>query len=559
MSSSGPSVRLGKRRRAGKKPAPMAEDDDSALDTAMYKTVDIDKTRQKVLLPVRLDRNNNVGPLSTEPAPEPEPDYLPEADVEMNQDPPDFNSGNPPKCTSSDKTKRQWFYMKEFVSRVDGILDSMQAREALPDSGMCTKCVESVGRWRCQECTSGKLLCRSCMRKEHFSNPFHRIERWTGTYFRRAALWEVGVFLTLNHQHAPSMCPNLQWQHNVLEMFQQHKDKRDDRNDIQTEPERNQEPSPDVPEPDHDQNLDREADRDAATMRVLDQLLEGHNPNNFMEEEDPDGQDDADVDVQDRDAGAAGFINYIQHDQPESNAYPDSDPEYCAAPDRDALNNQYVRVVHTNGVHHIAMVCCTCRGKESIINDIIYAGMLPTSFVRIRTIFTTALLDHFRYCNLELRSSAYQFFQLLRRFTLPMAPLKVANLYHELRRLSRLWRWVKKLRWAGYGLKRGQPINPQPGELGNFCPACPQSGINIANNWREDPNAWAFRRVLTADGNFKADHVRQKKQANDMWLANGSGMTARRSEYNEFLASAQERSTVSGSGSARLRVSPGFG
>ena len=135
-----------------------------------------------------------------------------------------------------------------------------------------------------------------------------------------------------------------------------------------------------------------------------------------------------------------------------------------------------------------------------------------------------------------------------------MAPLKVANLYHEFRRLSRLWLWVKKLRWAGYGLKRGEPINPQPGELGNFCPACPQPGVNIADNWREDPNGWAFCRVLTADGNFKADHVRQKKVANDMWLADGSGMTARQSEYNDFLASAQERSTVSGSDSGRLRI-----
>ena len=397
------------------------------------------------------------------------------------------------------------------------------------------------------------------MRNEHFSNPFHRIERWTGSYFRRAALWEVGVFLTLNHQNAPSMCPNLQWQHNVLEMFQKQKDKRDDRNDVQAEPEHEQAPRSQQAEPDLEQNPDLEADRDTATMRVLDLLLEGQNPDNFMEEEDPDGQDDAEADVQDLDAGAAGFVNYIQHEQTESNVNSNPDPEFYSGPHRDTLNNQYVRVVHTNGVHHIAMVCCTCRGKESIINNVIYAGMLPTSFVRFRTIFTTALLDHFRLCNLELRSSAYQFFQLLRRFTLPMAPLKVANLYHELRRLSRLWRWVKKLRWAGFGLKRGQPINPQPGELGNFCPACPQPGVNIANNWREDPNGWAFRRVLTADGNFKADHVRQKKKANDVWLADGSGMTARRSEYNNFLASAQERTTVSGSGSGRLRVSSGHG
>ena len=143
-------------------------------------------------------------------------------------------------------------------------------------------------------------------------------------------------------------------------------------------------------------------------MRVLDLLLEGQNLDDFMEEENPQGEDDADADVQDHDAGAAGFVNYIQHEQPES-----PNPEFGSALHRDALNDQYVRVVHTNGVHHIAMVCCTCRDKESIINDAIYAGMLPMSFVQIRMVFTTALLDHFRLCNLELRSSAYQFFQLL--------------------------------------------------------------------------------------------------------------------------------------------------
>jgi hypothetical protein len=170
--------------------------------------------------------------------------------------------------------------------------------------------------------------------------------------------------------------------------------------------------------------------------------------------------------------------------------------------------------------------------------------MLPTSFVRVRTLFTTALLDHFRYCNLELRTTAYQFFQVLRRFTMPMAPSKVANLYHELRRLSRLWRWVKKLRWAGYAQHPGQPIDPQAGELGSLCPACPQDGINIPADWTEDPNRWVFRRVFTGDGNFTADHVRQKAPAEDMWLYDGQGMTARRADYKEFLATAWERATV---------------
>src|SRR5260221_10182191 len=142
------------------------------------------------------------------------------------------------------------------------------------------------------------------------------------------------------------------------------------------------------------------------------------------------------------------------------------------------------------------------------------------------------MLDHFRYCNLEMRSSAYQFFQLLRRITNTLSPSKVVNLYHELRRLSRLWRWVKKLKWAGYAQRAGGPINPNPGELGNFCPACPQIGINLPENWTDDLNRWVFRRVITADGNFKADHIRQKSAADDVWLSDGLGIDRKSTRLN---------------------------
>lgn len=47
-----------------------------------------------------------------------------------------------------------------------------------------------------------------------------------------------------------------------------------------------------------------------------------------------------------------------------------------------------------------------------------------------------------------------------------------------------------------------------------------------------------------ADGNFKADHVRQKAAAVDIWLSEGGGMTAKRDEYKDFLDMAFERSTV---------------
>ena len=120
-------------------------------------------------------------------------------------------------------------------------------------------------------------------------------------------------------------------------------------------------------------------------------------------------------------------------------------------------------------------------------NDLIAARLLPTSFERIRTLFTAQLLDHSRLCNLELKSSAYHYYHLLQRITNPMEPAKVVNLYREFRRMSRIWRWMKRLKWAGYGNTERPASEVTAGKLTVFCPACPQPGINIPDNWKEDP------------------------------------------------------------------------
>ena len=84
-----------------------------------------------------------------------------------------------------------------------------------------------------------------------------------------------------------------------------------------------------------------------------------------------------------------------------------------------------------------------------------------------------------------MKASAYQFYHLLRRLT---APAEVVDLYNEFRRMTRLWRWIKKLKWAGYGHNGKRPSHVEPGELANYCPACPQPGINLPEDWKNDPN-----------------------------------------------------------------------
>jgi hypothetical protein len=196
--------------------------------------------------------------------------------------------------------------------------------------------------------------------------------------------------------------------------------------------------------------------------------------------------DDFDImgnDIEDMPPLPSDYIPAATND-PSTAAIHSQTPE---TPRYDALNNPYIRIIHTNGIHHIGVVYCTCRGMDNTHSDLMAAGFVPTSFTRYRTFFTHAVLDDFRLSNLECKASAYQYFQKLRRQTSPMSPDSVPNLYHELRRMSRLWRWMKKLKWAGLAHRPDFTIDPEPGELSNFCPACPQPGINIPENWMSEP------------------------------------------------------------------------
>ncbi|KXN85432.1 hypothetical protein AN958_11168 [Leucoagaricus sp. SymC.cos] len=101
--------------------------------------------------------------------------------------------------------------------------------------------------------------------------------------------------------------------------------------------------------------------------------------------------------------------------------------------------------------------------------------------------------------------------------------------------MARLWRWLKKKKWAGHSDSNSQPDAASAGELAIFCPACPQPRINVPDDWEQDPNRWVYQRLFVADGNMKADHVRQR-HTNDFWLSEGSGMFAKWDEYEDFLS-----------------------
>lgn len=274
----------------------MVDGTDAVMDSAMYIR---NQDGQKVLVAVRPIHNPDIGP-TPDRVPDisvdytDQVDYSQSADMEINVD------------QSNTIPANKFHYMKEFVSRVDSILHALQAKEAMSDPPICAKCLaESGAEWRCEDCVGGMILCRHCMRQSHLCNPFHHIQFWTGTHFRKAALWEVGVYLTLPHQTAPGICSHIEWQQQMLEKYQKTKDTIPHYHSP-IEPIRiDQHPS------ESDPTLDRDAALDAADTLLLDQLLGEKNIGNVCDEGGEEDLTEETNDLQDGEAGACGFTKYM--------------------------------------------------------------------------------------------------------------------------------------------------------------------------------------------------------------------------------------------------------
>lgn len=156
MASNEPPVRVGKHKRTRWKARALVEGDDLTLDTAMFQNLEEGTSHQKVLVPIRLDETTTKQPTPmNESGPRPKPEPIPGDDIQMAWDCHEEFLGT--------QAKTKTHYMKQFVLRIDTILASIQAREAIPESNICSGCHLLVGKWRCQDCNAALPMCRKCM------------------------------------------------------------------------------------------------------------------------------------------------------------------------------------------------------------------------------------------------------------------------------------------------------------------------------------------------------------------------------------------------------------
>lgn len=288
----------------------------------------------------------------------------------------------------------------------------------------CIVCRGSA-RWRCLCCLGRPMFCRGCCRKSHGKLIYHRLQKWTGLYFQDASLWEVGVRLCVGHMG--ENCPSQETLLEACSSLEAIKDKADVPNAQFQQPQRHDDPD-------------------------------------YAGDDDPEDPDYVDNDPDDP--------NW--EDVPASQ----TDPLRTPTPTSDELDIEHLLLADASGLISLPTIWCACEAaaEHNLDEDLLDLQLFPVSYNKIKTVFTFRCLDDYRLSNLECKTTAYQYFQKLRRLTNPALPQSVPNRYNEFRRATRQWRNLKLRKWFGFGHR---VLAPMKGSMALFCAACPQPGVNL--------------------------------------------------------------------------------
>lgn len=235
--------------------------------------------------------------------------------------------------------------MRDWLPHRARYLQILLELEARPEGSSCWKCSKPNSLWRCADCHGKPLFCNKCIKEAHDPNPFHRIEKWTGTHFQPASLRDVGVTLCLGH--GGQSCP--QYLTTVPPLF------TDDTTQAS----------------DEEEALDEEIE----DQEVFSVESGGLDPKTF---EIPRGTD--------------------------------------------PYGNTWITVVHTTGVHHLAVQYCQCPGRSDRHLQLLESGLYPASVRKPKTVFTFQLLDDYYLENLECKTPARNYYAKIRRLTSNLFP-----------------------------------------------------------------------------------------------------------------------------------------
>jgi hypothetical protein len=297
------------------------------------------------------------------------------------------------QCLMSDHLQTpmdQWLQVR---SRYLHLLLEMEGVTKSPKCSLCSKAMDV----KCGDCIGGNYLCVACCLQVHKRSPFHRIFRWTGTHFSPTSLCSLGFKLCLEHDGDPCpmtvevRCFTVYYIILVLTCKQ----------GIQAAQGRLQ--------------------RKQASRRTRSTSLQSVDEQPGPSETPPGAQ----THRSSTSAGDSAGISDTHFDLDDSGIR--------AHRVRTAVSgNPLLTMVHQSGVFDMEVLFCICPNAGSRDEQLLHAGLFPSSLKQIETVFTFAVLDDFLLDNLECKTTAQQYYSKLQHITNQMFPDRVPVCQHVL-------------------------------------------------------------------------------------------------------------------------------
>lgn len=249
-------------------------------------------------------------------------------------------------------------------------MEDIVAREGRAAAATCIGCSVVEGSWRCLDCLGRQVYCTTCFREGHRRHPFHRVEHWTGSFFKEAWLCQTGLEMHLGH--GGFECPS------------------------------------------------------AGTVDVSGYESRSDDDDDWAEDE----LDAADIelDVNGSDGGMScgdenSSLDNDTHITSSTKSRKTDVPHGSGLPTLEGRN--VVVLVDVSGVHRLRVHCCRCPNSKPVDRQFVDMGLLPASVVKPKTAFTFQVLDDFRVTNLECHTAGTSYWHKLERKTSNTFPSSV--------------------------------------------------------------------------------------------------------------------------------------
>ncbi|EIN04247.1 hypothetical protein PUNSTDRAFT_138639 [Punctularia strigosozonata HHB-11173 SS5] len=193
-------------------------------------------------------------------------------------------------------------------------------------------------------------------------------------------------------------------------------------------------------------------------------------------------------------------------------------------------------VFDANGYHSVDIRFCVCSATPPW-KQLLDVGWYPASSQDPRTAFTFAFLDTFHRITLQGKISLHDYYLSVTHKTDNAGLNKPMSRYHEATLATRQWSHLMLLKRAARGHDPLGISETPNGALAVLCPACPQPGWNIPDDWDQcsPEQRWIYTLFLALDACFRLKN--KDRKINDPELGSGWGYCVAEAPYQEHLKS----------------------